>query len=368
MSEFIKAFGQSLPGSFVKLSLSGYRGGEADLKKIDIRKIIVKGAEKLSFTYHYKTRDIVKNYDTQEATAKLKTFLPDFRNGILFTTAFDLHLENGKTKKRPATHTETPPTGHDQKKNRQVDAARPYLHALGITDAKGHVLKTAQDKYRQIDKYIEILGGLLKDRDIKTIADMGSGKGYLTFALYDHLSDKNVKVTGVEARPDLVKLCNKIAKDSGFTNLHFTEGTIENYDASGTDVLIALHACDTATDDAILKGIKAGAEVIVAAPCCHKQIRREMEKSKKKNELSSLTRHGIFLERQAEMVTDTLRALYLEYAGYSTKVFEFVAGEHTPKNVMITAVRSSGGRSSETLQKINEIRDFFGISFHPLQV
>jgi hypothetical protein len=148
-----------------------------------------------------------------------------------------------------------------------------------------------------------------------------------------------IKVTGVEMRPDLVRLCNGIARDSNLANLEFVDGTIQKYDATGANILIALHACDTATDDAILKGISAGASLIVVAPCCHKQIRREMESGKKQNELEILTRHGIFMERQAEMVTDSLRALILEYFGYSVKVFEFVGGEHTPKNVMIAATK-----------------------------
>lgn len=365
--DIIKAFEQSLSqNSFIKLSLGGHNGTEKDLKKIDIRKIIIKREEKLSFTYHYKTRDIVKNYNANETLSHLKNLLNDFKTAKLQTTEFDLQLENGKLKKSIATETDLPSLDHDKKKNRHVSATRPYLHALGITDEKGNVHKNAQDKYRQIDKYIETLENLLKTipaEKRKNIVDMGSGKGYLTFALYDHLKDAHI--TGIETRPDLVKFCNKTAKESGFTNLRFAEGTIENYDASGTDILIALHACDTATDDAIAKGIHAGAELIVVAPCCHKQIRRELEKSKTENELSSLTRHGIFMERQAEMVTDSIRALLLEHAGYNVKVFEFIGGEHTPKNVMITAVK--GSRSPKALQKTNEIKDFFGITHHHLE-
>jgi hypothetical protein len=170
---------------------------------------------------------------------------------------------------------------------------------------------------------------------------MGSGKGYLSFALFDYLQNTlklPVKLTGVEFRQDLVDLCNKIAKESKFSNLQFVQDTIENYKSDKKiDVLIALHACDTATDDAIHKGISHNAELIITAPCCHKQIRKEMTRCTANKELSSLLSHGIFIERQAEMVTDNLRALYLEKANYSTKVFEFIATEHTPKNILITA-------------------------------
>jgi len=175
------------------------------------------------------------------------------------------------------------------------------------------------------------------------VADMGSGKGYLTFALYDYLTNSlgmNTEITGVEYRHDLVNLCNDISEKSAFTQLKFTQSTIEDFDPKNTNILIALHACDTATDDAIAKGIEAEADLIVVAPCCHKQIRREMEKSKAQNDLQFLTQHGIFMERQAEMVTDGIRALVLEYFGYSTKVFEFISDTHTPKNAMIIGMKN----------------------------
>ena len=161
-----------------------------------------------------------------------------------------------------------------------------------ITDDKGNVFKATQDKYIQINHYIEILSSLLKNlpqREILNVVDMGSGKGYLTFALYDYLTNVlnvKTKITGVEFRKDLVILCNSISKKSNFTNLFFEEGTIENFTTTTIDVLIALHACDTATDDAIAKGIKANANLIVVAPCCHKQIRKQITLNKKQKDLN----------------------------------------------------------------------------------
>ncbi len=361
--------------TFVKLSLGSYKGAEMDLKNILVRKIIVKQNEKLSFTYRYKTRDIVKNFDPGEALQKIRSELNHgFNAATLYTTAFDMQLEKGKLVKRPPSTTELPPLDHDKAKKRLVAAeGKFYLYALNITDDKGAVLKTAQDKYRQIDKYVETVGGLIRalpKGTLKHIVDMGAGKGYLTFALYDYIANtlkQDVKITGVEMRPDLVQLCNGINRDMNFTGLNFVGGTIENFDASGANVLIALHACDTATDDAIHKGITAGANLIVVAPCCHKQVRREMETGKKANELDFLLKHGIFMERQAEMVTDGLRALILEYFGYSTKVFEFVGGEHTPKNIMIVATRAGKGRNPEILRKIKETKAYLGISSHALE-
>ena len=201
---------------------------------------------------------------------------------------------------------------------------------------------------------------------------MGAGKGYLDFALYDYLATvakQPVRIVGVEMRAQLVNDGNAIAKASGFAGLSFQAGTIAEFDASGVDAVIALHACDTATDDAIFKGISAGASLIAVAPCCHKQIRRQMEAGQADARLEPMLRHGIFLERQAEMVTDTLRALLLELNGYRTKVFEFVSDAHTPKNNLIVAEKDGrAGCDRETvLRQIAELKTMFGIEKHYLE-
>lgn len=380
--EFTTTISQSLSdNSFVQISLGNYKGEDESLKNIYVKKILIKGEEKLSFTYHHKTRDIVKNYPIVEAVRNVQqALLYGFNMATLFTTGFDLQAQanpNGFViKKLPATKKEVPSLEHDKNKNRLIAAkGQTYLHALNITDASGNVLKNAQDKYRQINHYVEILSTLIKDiptREITKVVDMGSGKGYLTFALYDYLTNvlsKKVEITGVEFRQDMVDLCSKIATNSKFENLHFTKGTIEEFDSKDINILIALHACDTATDDAIAKAIKANAGLIVVAPCCHKQIRREMEKNKVHNELDFLTKHGIFLERQAEMVTDGIRAMILEYYGYKTKVFEFISDVHTPKNIMVVAVKSqiSNANKEELLQKIKTTKEYFGIGYHHLE-
>ncbi len=369
--------------TFVKLNLGDYRGSEAELKKVLVNKIVVKRQEKLSLLYRYKTRDITKNHLPTEALAELGTLMGEngFRSAHLFTTEADVKLQFAKgdfiIKTEKPSITELPSLAHDKAKNRKIAAeGKPYLHQLGITDAQGKVYKNAQDKYRQINHYIEILSSLLQNlppREQTNIVDMGAGKGYLTFALYDYLNnviDKPAQVTGVEYRKDLVELCNSIALYSSFEKLSFEEGTIENYQPKlPINVLIALHACDTATDEAIFKGITNDADLIVVAPCCHKQIRREIEKNKATNELDFLTRHGIFLERQAEMVTDGLRALILESHGYATKVFEFISDAHTPKNVLIVGEKRAHGAVDQegTLAKIEETKRYFGIEVHHLE-
>lgn len=381
LQNFLAPLNASLnDSSFVKLSLVHYTGNDPTLKTIIAKRILIKRQEKLSFTYRHKNRDIVKNYEFDEALGLIKEALQsDFHAATLCTTDFDIAFEtdrSGKQRIRKSAPTQTAPASldHDRQKNRLIAPSGSYLHDLGITDAAGAVVKASQDKYKQINKFVEIISGLIADASpekIKNVVDMGSGKGYLTFALYDYMTETlgvTSQITGVEYREDMVHLCNKIAKTHHFEGLNFVRGTIEDYDAKGVNLLIALHACDTATDDAIAKGIKEGAELIVVAPCCHKQIRREIESTKTKNDLNFLTEYGTFMERQAEMVTDGLRALYLNHHGYATKVFEFISDAHTPKNVMIVARKMSDKKDTKSLERIKEAKAYFGIKSHALDI
>jgi len=382
--QFIAALKESLNATtFVKVSLGNYKGEEEALKQLLIRKVVIKREDKLAFTYRYKTRDVVKNYTINEAVPLISDYLEKgFKIGTLFTTQKDLILEelnNGKVvfRETSAASPAAPSANHDKEKVRLIKPdAKSYLTELKITDADGKVFKNAQDKFRQINHYIEILSSLIKELPegtIKKVADMGSGKGYLTFALCDYLHSVlklETEMVGVEYREDMVDLCNQVAEKSAFDKLNFVQGTIEDYNAEDVNLLIALHACDTATDDAIFKGIKANAELIVVAPCCHKQIRREIEQHKVKNDVSFLTKYGIFLERQAEMVTDGIRALILEYFGYKTKVFEFISDAHTPKNVLVVGIKGKAHgaeRKAEILQKIKASKEYFGIGYHHLE-
>lgn len=232
------------------------------------------------------------------------------------------------------------------------------------------------DKYRQINRYLEILSHLAKEcgwsgsdtaKEAMTLADMGCGKGYLTFGtwhLFRRVWAQSVHVIGVESRPDLVATTNKLANQIKGDGLEFFSGTIESAKLPPVDALIALHACDTATDDAIRRGIELGAKLIVVAPCCHKQVRPQLGKPEP---LAPVLRHGVMEERIAEWVTDGLRALFLEWAGYRTKMFEFVASEHTPKNLMIAAVRHSRPfTDAAARRRIEELKSFFGIQHHAL--
>lgn len=367
-------------GSLVRLRLVGYHGSEPELKSVEIKKITVKAGDKYSFTYRYKTRDTIKNFVQSEALALLRNALGhEFRSAQLATTDFDLDFERSgaktKLKRTEVSGREAPSTDHNRAKNRPLtDTGKPWLKALAITGKDGAVRHNAQDKFRQINKMVEIFAPLIQalkvDRPL--IVDMGAGKGYLDFALYDYLTtvaSHPVRIVGVEMREQLVADGNATVRKSGFEGLSFQTGTIMEYDATGADAVIALHACDTATDDAIFKGISTGAALIAVAPCCHKQIRRQMADGHPDQRLNPMLRHGIFVERQAEMLTDTLRSLLLELHGYRTKVFEFVSDAHTPKNNLIVAERDlRSARDPDAVRKqITELKTMFGIKQHYLE-
>lgn len=364
---------------FIKLTLSDRRYKSNELKNVFVKPVQLKSGFNLSFVYRYPTKDVTKNYDAAEALTTLQHMLDkDFFKADLFTTAKDFHLtitKSGKTilTQKSAVITEVPSTEHDKTKKRYVKPeGNIYLRELGITSAEGKIKSDKHDKFRQINKYVEIVESIVQSARLPAklqIADMGAGKGYLTFALYDYLTNVlnlNPQIIGIEMRQNLVDAGNKIAAKAGFTNLNFITGSIDTAELPATDMLIALHACDTATDQAIYRGLKAAAKVIICAPCCHKQIRKQIEPA---NSLSAITQFGILEERQAEILTDTIRALILEAFGYKTKVFEFIATEHTPKNILIVGIKTSTIVSprKEILDKIKKLKALFGIEHHELE-
>src|SRR5215213_2248763 len=377
--EFFDALGASLAGgSFVRLTLAKYKGSAEGLKNVYVRPVTLKKGERLSFLYRHATRDEVKNLTAEEGVRALRGMLgSEFLSGHLFTSGEDLRIEfsrRGETRlaRHAPTFAEAAPTreGHERKKRRAIEAAGSvYLRELGVTNERGEVRPAMGDKFRQINRFVEILSGLHASSPLAkagelSVVDVGSGKGYLTFAVYDYLNNNagvRADVTGVEARPRLVELCNEVARRSGFERLRFKTGLVEDVEVGRADVLIALHACDTATDDAIYKGVAAGASVIVTAPCCHKELRPQMGAPAA---LRGLLRHGIILEREAEGLTDSLRALLLETAGYAVKVFEFVSTEHTRKNTMIAATLRASGADRErgrALREYRELKEFYRI-------
>ncbi|HRH41979.1 MAG TPA: SAM-dependent methyltransferase, partial [Pyrinomonadaceae bacterium] len=291
IEKFISEFAKSLhEETFVKLTLGNYKGSDEHLQKILVRMAETKKGARLFFLYRYDTRDTAKNLEFNEGVAKLREILgTDFFAGHLFTTNNDFQLDIGKKGKSrlniaKPTFKVKPNLSHDREKNRYVQKDSFYLQALGITTDRGEIKDKQQDKWKQINKFVEILArffenSLLANKTEIKIVDMGCGKGYLTFATYDYFKNilnLDVKVTGVDTKSELVGLCNDIAKTCDFNGLQFVNGWIGDYDLQDADILIALHACNTATDDAIYKGIKANADLIVVAPCCHQEIRPQI--------------------------------------------------------------------------------------------
>ncbi len=365
--------------TFVKMTLGNYRGVDAHLQKLLVRLIKTKKGTRLFFLYRYDTRDTVKNFGFNEGLEIIRNVLgKDFYAGHLFTTENDFQLDVGKKGRSrlntaKATFNAKPQIDHNRRKKRLVDPHSFYLKALGITTEEGKIRAKQQNKWKQINKFIETLGNLfdnslLRDEQLIKIVDMGSGKGYLTFATYDYFANErglDVEITGVDTKQQLVELCSGIAASCDFNKLKFVHGSIDGYELADADILIALHACDTATDDAIYKGIAANARLIVAAPCCHREIRPQI---KSPAMFRNILKHGIMLEREAESMTDGLRALLLEKNGYDTKLFEFIATEHTPKNNMIVGTRTEKpSDSAEFDDQIQSIKQFYGIESQKLE-
>lgn len=361
---------------FVKLTLSKPSRQQKALQRIQFRQVLIKQQPHLSATLQFERRDETRNFLPAEGIQQAAAWLEElFAEANLFTTRQHWVLSlnkkgEGRLQKRPAVHAEPTSLAHNQPKKHTLDTQgdTSYLVSLGIMGTSGQVLQKSQRKYRQIQKYIEIISHLLADHPLPPspkIADMGSGKGYLSFALYDFLHRQlglMPSMTGVEIRPDLVDFCNELSRMCAFEGLSFVAASIEDYASPQLDMLIALHACDTATDLAIAKGIQAGAKLIVVAPCCHKQLRRDM---KPPDVLMPMLKQGVFMERQAELLTDSLRVLLLEAHGYTVKTTEFVGPEDTPKNVLIMAAKASP--NPKAAAQIARLKELFGVRRHALE-
>jgi len=378
--EFVTRLRDALAAhTFVKLVLGKYRGVEPDLQNIVIRALVIKGQECLSFVYRHRTKDIAKNFPVAEGLNAIEKVLGiDFKSAHLFATTENLQIEFSKKGKcmvsRNAVSTAAlPAVEHDREKKRLIDPSRPFLQALGVTNAQHQVLPSMSRKWKQINVFLDILHHALLASPLAAaprvdVVDFGSGKGYLTFAAYGFLRNtlgREAVVTGVEVRADLVQFCNSVAQQLKLEHLSFRQGDVQSYVPDAIQVMIALHACDVATDQAIYQGIRARAAIIMCAPCCHKELRPQMQIP---SVLQPLLRFGVHLGQEAEMLTDTLRALWLGAAGYATQVFEFIALEHTSKNKMILAVKRPGAPHREQiLAQIKALKDFYGIREHRLE-
>lgn len=386
---FFAAFEASVAAQqCIKLVLAKPRQAASDLLRLHVRPLALRGQLCLQLVYQHKTRDITKNPPLADGLALVQELLGQtFSHAHLLTTTAEWQLTLSKrgrvgltqhSRSEPAAA--LAPAGHDRAKQRALSLELPFLQDLGITDGQQRLVPAMARKWKQINKFVEVMDHALDAAGLAPTAeqpvqgvDFGAGKGYLTFALYHHLTHTRgwpTRLSGVELRQDLVDGCNASAQRRGLSGLDFVCGDVRSHVPERLDLMVALHACDTATDHALHTGIRAGAAIIVCSPCCHKQIRPQMTLPEV---LRPVLAHGIHLGQEAEMVTDSLRALLLEAHGYEAQVFEFVALEHTSKNKMILAQRRpassrhDAARQALTLRRIAEIKAFYGISEHCLE-
>ena len=362
-------------GQFTRLVLSKPKQGEKI--KVIVSQFLQRGETKLSFDSRFETKSIAKTKTPLEAADYIQKELgSNFQHATLCTSKNDYNfitnkkgkfrIQKGKPSMAPVQNTD-----HNKQKNYLVAQNAPFLRELGVSDRDGNVKPKMYGKFRQITKFVEIVdqhlkGNRLTSKSHISFTDIGCGKGYLTFAVFEYLSQKwpnAVDAIGIDLKDDLVVLCNKIAKNLGHSSLRFETKNVEDLNSDGIDILVALHACDTATDHAIFQGIASGASLIFAAPCCQHEIASQVRKTKLKN---PLLQKGLFLEKQADLITDVARTLLLEACGYSVKIVEFVGSEHSMKNTLIVAEKQSG----ETKEKLTEYLDLkktFGFRRHSLE-
>ncbi|RBW44031.1 methyltransferase [Psychromonas sp. B3M02] len=382
LEDFYHLLSQSLnDNQMVKLLLSKYRGADKSLNRLSIRPITLQNEPVLSFVYEHQTNHITKNHSYAAALNEINQLVgEDFKSAYLTLSNVEVQIEFSKKGKLKISHHKAKQgqavaATHNRQKNRFVDIQRPFLTALKVTDKQHKLIPAMSNKWKQINKFIEIFSQALEvsPHDKSTplnVVDFGSGKGYLTFAIHDYLRhtlNNDAQVTGVELRQALADLCNEAAQTLDHQGLDFVCGDVKTHAPKQTDVMIALHACDVATDYAIHYGIRANASIIMCSPCCHKQIRPQMQSPEL---FQPMLQYGVHLGQQAEMVTDSLRALLLEANGYTTKVFEFISLEHTNKNKMILAVKKDKVNEKEQqqlLKQIADIKDYYGISDHCLE-
>ncbi len=398
--QFIVRLRHSLAdGGFVRLVLGRPHGTDASLDKLLVRRVVLRDVEHLSLVWRHRTKDITKNLPVEAAVDLIATLLVEqFHHAHLVTRSHDIQLALGKKGSWglrvgklsvPAGEpsgvdadraaTDKPVNAdHDRTKQRALALDTPFLAELGITDAQHRLVPAMARKWKQINKFLEVLAHAIAQSPLAgrdpavpvRVLDFGAGKGYLTFAVQQHLqaSGRVPAIGGVELREDLTTLCNSVVARLGLAGLRFEAGDVGHHAVAATDIMIALHACDTATDLAMHHGIRSGAAIILCSPCCHKQLRPQMTAPPV---LAPMLRHGIHMTEQAEMLTDALRALLLQAEGYDAQVFEFISPEHTGKNKMVLAVRRAAplpaAQRSALLAQVAALKALYGVRTQALE-
>ena len=331
-----------------------------------------KGGLFYQFSMYYEDKVEHVNLGAAEAAEKLLALLSEgYKLCDIFAGETNYKILSGKSSSRVIKSWAEAPAReikpHNDAKNYAIPEGEPvpWLVSLGIMSAEGRVLSHGQKKFRQINHFLEIISHVAgRIPDGAAIIDFGCGKSYLTFAMYyffNILMNRRVTITGLDLKRDVVENCQRLADEFGFSGLNFVCGDIADYRGENgkADMVVSLHACDTATDYAIFNAISWGARVILAVPCCQHELNGQI----KNPDFGLIFRHGVLKERFSALLTDALRAAILDAAGYKTSVAEFIDLEHTPKNIMIRAVKNEKAAPDEKKRaRAKELMDMFGVS------
>ena len=364
--------------TFVRAVLSGRRRNmQVAFERIDIRLVEIKGVLHLQLMQNDGRATTTKNLLPEQITVD-QLLDSGYANITVESTAeaYSVRItKSGDAQVHTEKRLSEQNLSHDKKKERLLDSNDPYLREVGIADAKGVIKPSRQDKYKQVEEFLRLLSPTLNaaidagqihkptaDKPLR-ITDLGCGHAYLTFAAHQFLMKSGipVEVTGIDVRPDSRDRNNAIAEKLGITkSINFKAEEISKTTADSADVAIALHACDTATDDAIAWAVNGGAKLLLIAPCCHHDIQKQFDVVPEP--WGAMTKFGLMKERLGDLLTDSFRAQILRIVGYRVEVIEFVGGEHTPRNLMIRAVKTDAKPDTLDLDRYREMTAEWGVT------
>lgn len=366
----------------IKIVFSDRKSG--DFNKVIIKPIILKSAKNIQIESFKDNKAFHKNIDLnnlQELEDNLKEYIDNFKQILLQIEGSDISFirkkENFSRKEKESNLIKTS-NEHNKKKQYILNEGDKidFLIELGLMSVEGKILKSSFNKFKQINKYLEFIDDVIEELKTKklitnhiNVLDFGCGKSYLTFALYYYLKnyrkDLTFSIVGLDLKKDVIEFCNKLAKKLNYENLEFLNGNIKDYNKSKeVDLVFSLHACNNATDYSLEKALSLDAKAILAVPCCHHEFFEKIQKNKNSefyDTLKIMADNGVVLDKFATLATDSFRSLSLELCGYKTKMIEFIDMEHTPKNILIRAIKSKSSNLKEKLVEYNKLKEFLGI-------
>lgn len=348
--------------------------------KVKVRPVCIKDRLLFQETIYRGTQVFHENYTAEEMGLRIMEYMQElFKQGEIKALSREVTVlvsKKGKmmvkSRRKSSENVDDGTTNkavlsHNRSKQYILQDGQPvdFLVGLGVQSSDGKVTKARYDKFKQINRYLEFIEDVLeqlpKDRTIRII-DFGCGKSYLTFAMYYYLHElqhRDIEVTGLDLKADVIAHCNQLAEKLSYKKLHFEKGDISTYEGADTvDMVVTLHACDTATDYALEKAVKWGAKVIMAVPCCQHEVNKQIQCK----ELQPVLKYGLIKERMSALITDAVRANLLERCGYDTQILEFIDMEHTPKNLLIRAVKSNKIKTRSTAENVDDLLSFLQIN------